>query len=62
MKNLHQLGLIGYLNRMVVKERKPIFGICFGSQPMAKESYDFGHHTGLGWFDGLVIRLERCKK
>ena len=28
------------------------------AQLMAKESYEFGHHQGLGWIDASVIRIE----
>jgi len=58
MKNLHNLGLIKVLNTLVLEQKKPILGICLGFQLMARESYEFGHHTGLGWLDASVIRLE----
>lgn len=58
MKNLESIGLIGLLDRLVLKERKPILGICLGSQLMAKESFEFGHHKGLGWIDASVVKLE----
>lgn len=58
IKNLESLGLIGLLDRLVTKEGKPILGICLGSQLMAKESFEFGHHKGLGWIDASVVRLE----
>jgi glutamine amidotransferase len=62
MKNLKELGLIEPLNRLVLKEKKPILGICLGCQLMAKESFEFGHHQGLGWIDGSVIKLEPNSK
>jgi glutamine amidotransferase len=58
MKNLKQLGLVDALNRWVLKEKKPILGICLGCQLMAKESYEFGQHLGLGWIDASVVFLE----
>lgn len=58
MKNLENLGLIKALNSLVLEQKKPILGICLGFQLMAKESYEFGHHKGLGWLDASVIRLE----
>ena len=58
MKNLESLGLIGLLERLVLKERKPILGICLGSQLMAKESFEFGNHKGLAWIDASVVKLE----
>lgn len=61
MKNLEKLGLIKTLNSLVLEKKKPILGICLGFQLMAKESYEFGHHQGLGWFDASVIKLEPGK-
>ncbi len=58
IKNLVRLGLVESLNRLVLKEKKPILGICLGSQLMANESYEFGHHQGLGWIDASVVRIE----
>lgn len=57
MKNLHELGLVSLLNRLVLHERKPILGICLGCQLLARESFEFGHHAGLGWIDASVVRL-----
>lgn len=58
MRNLKSLGLIDLLQRLVCEEKKPILGICLGSQLMAKESFEFGHHQGLGWIDASVVRLD----
>jgi len=58
MKNLKNLGLIKPLTDLVVKEKKPILGICLGFQLMADESYEFGHHKGLGWIKAPVIKLK----
>lgn len=58
MKNLRELGLVKPLTKLVVKEGKPILGICLGAQLFANESCEFGHHEGLGWVDASVIRLE----
>jgi len=58
MKNLGELGLTGPLTKLVVEEKKPILGICLGCQLMAKESFEFGHHKGLGWFDASVMLIE----
>lgn len=58
MKNLRGLGLVEPLTRLVLEEKKPILGICLGFQLMARESFEFGHHRGLGWIDASVIRID----
>jgi len=58
MRNLRDLGLVEMLNELVMKEKKAILGICLGSQLMAKESFEFGHHEGLGWIDASVVRID----
>lgn len=60
MKNLHRLGLIDTLNHLVLEKRKPILGICLGFQLMAQESYEFGHHKGLGLLHASVEKLDTC--
>jgi glutamine amidotransferase len=62
MANLKKLGLIEPLTKIVVEGKKPILGICLGCQLMCKESFEFGHHQGLGWIDASVIKLEPNKK
>lgn len=61
IKNLSQLGLIEPFTRLVIKEKKPILGICLGFQLMAKESFEFGYHKGLGWIDASVVKIEKTK-
>lgn len=58
MRNLKELELIEPLNDMVIKTKKPILGICLGSQLMGKESFEFGHNEGLGWIEASVERLK----
>lgn len=58
MHNLRQRGLDGILNRLVLKEHKPILGICLGFQLMSSESMEFGNHQGLGWLDAVCRRID----
>lgn len=62
MKNFDKLDMIEPLTRLVMKKKKPILGICLGFQLMSAESYEFGHHKGLGWIDGSVIKLKPKNK
>jgi imidazole glycerol-phosphate synthase subunit HisH len=56
--NLRERGLVDVLTRLVVEEKKPILGICLGAQLLCRDSFEFGHHEGLGWIDASVVRLE----
>lgn len=58
IKNLRDRGLIEPLTQMVMEQRKPILGICLGSQLMANESEEYGQHIGLGWINANVVKLE----
>jgi imidazole glycerol-phosphate synthase subunit HisH len=58
MATLAQKGFVDALETEVIKNKKPILGICLGMQVMAKKSYEGGEHEGLGWFNAEVIRLQ----
>ena len=58
IKKLEQFELINCLNDLVLKEKKPILGICVGMQLMADFSKEGGLHKGLGWIPGEVNRLD----
>lgn len=55
--NLRERKLTEPLTDLVIRQRKPILGICLGAQLLANESEEFGHHKGLGWINASVIRL-----
>lgn len=56
MNKLNKSGLLSTLEEQVLKERKPILGICLGMQMLAKSSEE-GNAKGLGWIDAKVKRL-----
>lgn len=57
MRNLRERGLVDVLNDLVMRDGKPLLGICLGFQLMAKDSDEFGHHDGLGWIDARVRKF-----
>jgi glutamine amidotransferase len=57
MRNLQKMNFIVALNDFAFTKKRPVLGICLGMQAMAKKSYEFGEHAGLGWFDAEVIRI-----
>jgi len=50
-------GMIEALNESVIRNGKPILGICVGMQLMATAGREFGVHNGLNWIGGDVIPL-----
>src|SRR6185295_4040255 len=56
--SLRKLQMIEALNEAVITKKKPFLGICIGLQLLAKKSYEFGEHEGLGWIDGEVVRID----
>ena len=57
MKSLERLGIIGCLERQILKNRKPFLGICLGLQLLAEDSLENGFGKGLGWIGGHVLPL-----
>lgn len=55
--NLRERHLEELLSKEVVENGKPILGICVGMQMMATFSEENGHHKGLDWIPGKVVRL-----
>lgn len=58
MKNLRERGFVPVLEEEVVQKKKPFLGVCLGMQLLAKKSYEFGEHEGLGWIDAEVKELD----
>lgn len=57
MGELERSGLRAALDECVLRERRPILGICVGMQLLAHRSEE-GVLPGLGWIDGVVRRFE----
>lgn len=57
MSQLNNSGMRARLDELVLKEKKPIIGICVGMQMMAKRSEE-GSLEGLGWMDAEVKRFD----
>ncbi|MFW9898753.1 MAG: imidazole glycerol phosphate synthase subunit HisH [Candidatus Thorarchaeota archaeon] len=60
MKQLKKKDLISVINQ-VVKEKKPLFGICLGHQLIFSKSYEMGYHKGLNLVKGEVIQFDISK-
>jgi imidazole glycerol-phosphate synthase subunit HisH len=56
IKNLKEMSLWDYLNEDVIKNGKPILGICLGMQLMANHS-DEGDEYGFGWIDAEIVKF-----
>ena len=57
ISTLREMGMMDAVYSFCEKER-PLLGICLGMQLLFKESFEFGHHTGLNLIQGKVIGLE----
>ncbi|NLK38611.1 MAG: imidazole glycerol phosphate synthase subunit HisH [Epulopiscium sp.] len=45
------------LLQTIVKEQKPLLGICLGMQLLFDKSYEYGEHEGLGILEGKILKL-----
>ncbi len=57
MTELERSGLRAALDECVLRQGKPILGICVGMQLFAKSSEE-GSLPGLGWIDGRVRKFD----
>ena len=51
-------GLVETLNDFVIKNKKPLLGICVGLQMFADVGYEETETKGLGWIPGKVIKID----
>jgi glutamine amidotransferase len=62
MEGLKKNDLIETLNFCCLDKKIPTLGICLGLQLMAKKSFEFGNHKGLGWINGNIVKFPNNKK
>jgi glutamine amidotransferase len=55
---LRATGLVDVLSEEVRDRGKPFLGICVGMQLLVERSDEGGDDLGLGWFKGIVRRLD----
>lgn len=56
MTRLEESGMRERLDYLVLKEKRPVLGICVGMQIIARQSEE-GELSGLGWIDAHVKRF-----
>ncbi|MFX1558303.1 MAG: imidazole glycerol phosphate synthase subunit HisH, partial [Promethearchaeota archaeon] len=60
MRNLKEKDLVNLIED-VVKEGKPILGICLGLQLLYSKSFEMGETKGLDLIKGKVVAFEKTK-
>lgn len=58
MTAIRKRGLEQVLTHQALVVKKPMLGICLGMQLFAKRSEEHGDHSGLGWIDADILRLQ----
>ncbi len=61
MDQIKEKKIDQFLEELVLKEMKPILGICLGMQLMGNSSSEDGFHEGLGLVNGLVEKFNTKK-
>ena len=61
MKNIEKRKFIEPLNKVVLEQNIPVFGICLGMQLMAEQSEEAGLTKGLGWIKGTLKKFPENK-
>lgn len=56
MRELHDGGWVGALNKLVIDQKVPILGICLGMQLFFNKSEE-GTESGLGWISGHLKKF-----
>ena len=62
MSAIKRYSLVGPLNEIIVKEKKPYLGICLGMQILARNGLEKGQHDGLSWIRGTVKKMKPVEK
>ena len=58
MKHIKEKKIDQYLSEIVLKDKKPLLGICLGMQLLGKSSTEDVNSTGLGFVDAKCIKFE----
>tara|TARA_B100000242_G_C43006968_1_gene468011 strand:- start:192 stop:812 length:621 start_codon:yes stop_codon:yes gene_type:complete len=58
MKKINKSGLLSELEKLVIKKKIPLLGICVGMQMLGKYS-DEGSSKGLGWLPGFSVDFRK---
>lgn len=62
MARIKEKNIDGLLRDLVIKDKKPILGICLGMQLLGLSSEENGHNKGLGFINGVVKRFFESKE
>jgi imidazole glycerol-phosphate synthase subunit HisH len=59
MTRLNNSGMRACLDDLVLRQKRPVLGVCVGMQMMSQRS-DEGNLDGLGWIDAEVKRFDEA--